>query len=448
MKTFGFFAFAAAALSLAFTGCKENEPVAPGQVIQRGDQACRIELFVLNLTDDTELKADAYDYDRTIDIAYNNANAAFLDGATATYTLSEGATIAPDPASAMDYTQPIEFTVTAPDGVTKRVYTTRPMEAVVETYIKASEFVERSTGDLAISNKTPAVGISGTDVVVGTSVFNAKTLAPVGSLNVAVPELDGKVLAWSGNDEAGHFVGVFNADGANGTGPCTIAIWVNGWAQAPKIQANNSGATWARYMHVAGNVVSGKGFITSQGASGATGTNNVLTLTDGAHDYTQINTGKASNDGNWGQTIAPASGDAAGTWFCWDSDAGTTNIYHGTGWSAESTPSLSLLSGSAANGTNLWGNYTLGYVKAFTFNDTAYALTMTTGWPCTYVSVVDTENNFVLNSANLNATMNYAAPEYQPTGTFIFDEEDNCGYVYVYIPGYTLKVWKLEVAVL
>ena len=80
------------------------------------------------------------------------------------------------------------------------------------------------------------------------------------------------------------------------------------------------------------------------------------------------------------------------------------------------------------------------------FNEKAYAAVFTTGWPCTYVSIVDSNGEFLLNPAE--ATLNYAisdANPYCPVGTFVYNEKENCGYVYVLVLGHAVKSWKLEI---
>jgi hypothetical protein len=374
-------------------------------------------------------------------VSYTTAQLTMMMSVKAEVTISEGATISPDPSAALDYTKPQSFTVTAPDGVTTRTYTTRPVEKVLETYVKVSEFFEKTATELSTTATT--IGISGTNLVIGTNVFNAQTMASVGTLNTT--GLEGKAVAWLGNDEAGHLVGAFTADGGIESSPATIAVWREGWDNAPHIQAKDSGATWGRFLSVSGNVVEGQGIITAQGASQGNGPNHFLTLTDGTHAYTQILTGLPSNDGSWGQQLSAASGDPTGAWFCWDSAPGTTNIYTGNDWKAGEAPVIRPLTGSGINGANLWGNYTRGTIKAFTFDETPMCLTMTTGWPCTYVAIVDQENNFILNSAD--ATLNIPA-DYIPVGTYIYNEADGCGYIYVLIPGNILKSWKVEIAYL
>ena len=45
----------------------------------------------------------------------------------ASVELAEGATISPDPAQSRNYTNPIDFTVTAQDGTTTKTYTVKVM---------------------------------------------------------------------------------------------------------------------------------------------------------------------------------------------------------------------------------------------------------------------------------------------------------------------------------
>lgn len=73
---------------------------------------------------------------KSVDLSYTTAEFEMMKSATATLTLSEGATVSPDPSQTADYTQPLSFTVTAKDGKTARTYTTKPVEKVLEGYTK------------------------------------------------------------------------------------------------------------------------------------------------------------------------------------------------------------------------------------------------------------------------------------------------------------------------
>ena len=109
----------AALAGFALTGCSDDDTTPKGEDVDRGDKACRIETFILNLDSETTITGDVYDYDKSIDLAYTTDQLELMKSATATLTLSEGATVSPDPSQPADYTQPISFTV---NGLSSNVY--------------------------------------------------------------------------------------------------------------------------------------------------------------------------------------------------------------------------------------------------------------------------------------------------------------------------------------
>ena len=188
MKKFNLFAYATlAGLALSFAACTDDDPEIskPGPQIDRGEK-CRIESFVLNLPEGETLSGDVYDYDKSIDLAYTTPQLEAMKTATATVKLSEGATITPDPSVAADYTQPISFTVTGADGKTTRIYTTKPVEKVVVSYTKIGALAEKTATQMDITDHTKylQIGVSGDKIVIGTKVFDGKTLAAAGNLNM------------------------------------------------------------------------------------------------------------------------------------------------------------------------------------------------------------------------------------------------------------------------
>ena len=71
-------------------------------------------------------------------------------------------------------------------------------------------------------------------------------------------------------------------------------------------------------------------------------------------------------------------------------------------------------------------------------------------------SCAEAEDEFIHTDSTINsieiqpaeATLNYAisdANPYRPVGTFVYNEKENCGYVYVLVPGHAVKSWKLEI---
>ena len=234
MKTFKSFAFAVAlaGLTLPMAGCSDDDTAPKGEDVERGDKACRIETFTLNFSDGTTLSGDVYDYDKSVDLSYTTAEFEMMKSATATLTLSEGATVSPDPSQTADYTQPLSFTVTAKDGKTARTYTTKPVEKVLEGYTKVEAATSKTATEMGIGTAADYkfVGVSGDKLVVGKKVFDYKTFAPAGDLNMTGYE-DQKMTGMA-NDEAGHLIAAVNADGASAV-PTTIICWKDGWDKAP-----------------------------------------------------------------------------------------------------------------------------------------------------------------------------------------------------------------------
>lgn len=449
MKTYKFLTFGIiTAFSFLLTACSDDDDK-NGEEVLRGDNRCRIENMVINLSNGETIRADVYDYDKSIDILYTTTQLNYMQSATASLTLSEGASVSPDPSTVTDYTTSVSFTVTALDGTTKRTYTTYPSEKVIQTYTKISAQIEKSATEMGIGNYTvfKQIGASGNNIVVGSRVFNGKTLTETGSLNMT--GYDGLQIAWLTNDEAGNLVASLTADGDFESTPVTIACWKNGYNQPGETILGPSTSMIAGYLSVGGDLTKGTALVSAIGGRAPAGNHFCWEFTDGVRTgyYGTLNTGQASNDGSWGQQVAPCSGDISGTWYLWDSVPGGHNVMTWSGWDGISTISGKQIAGAAPNGPNNWGNYSKGSLRAFAFNKTDYAAVYTTGWPCTYVSIVDTNGDFLLNPNE--AILSYPISDenaYIPVGAYYLDKSDNCGYVYALVPGGTVKCWKLEVA--
>lgn len=456
MKKFKLFAYAAmAGLTLSFAACSEDNTGENGEQVIRGEK-CRIESFTLNLAEGETLSGDVYDYDKSVDLSYIITQYLAMQSATATVKLSEGATISPDPSIAADYTQPVSFTITGADGKTTRTYTTKPVEKIVETITKISALTDKSAADMGIGAFATykLMGISGNNLVINTKVFNRKTLAAVGDLNMTNVEAGAGtpgVISWMGNDEAGHLVCAVTPTGKysdSGHTPGSFYCWKNGYDQPAELILGPSTSAIGGFVSIGGDLTSGKALITAIGGRAATGSHFCWGYTDGARTdyYSALNTQRPSNDGSWIQQVCPVSGDISGVWFMWDSVGGGSKVYTWSGWDGAGAINLTEIPGVINSG---WGNYSKGSIKAFSFNDTPFAMVASTGWPCTYVSMVDNSGNFLLNPAD--ATIPAAisdANAYCPIVTYIYDSTDRCGYAYLLVPGFSVKVWKLEVAIL
>ena len=59
-----------------------------------------------------------------------------------------------------------------------------------------------------------------------------------------------------------------------------------------------------------------------------------------------------------------------------------------------------------------------------------------------------TDYDIVFREIPAETTLDFAiadANPYRPVGTFVYNEKENCGYVYVLVPGHAVKSWKLEI---
>lgn len=435
------------------TGCTEKDTPSGEEDPVRGSTECRIESFVLNLGDQTTITGDVYDYDKSIDISYTTDQIEMMKAATATIAISKGASISPDPAQAADYTQPVSFTVTAEDGKTVRTYTTRPVEKVVVLHTKVEPALSKTTTEMGLGSETTSaseykfIGVSGDKLVIGTKVFDYKTFAAVGELN-----MDGytdQKMTGMGNDHAGNLIAAVTPDG-NASTPTTIICWRNGWDQAPSEYIKSETSYIGKLISAGGNIFEGQAVVSAQGGSGPAGAHFVFERLDGiANGYHAVETKHPSNDGNWTQMISPCSSDPLGTWFMFESVSGGTEIYTWTGWSAPNSIAMTQIPGvvdGIASGPAGWGNFTLGAVRGFTYNNTAYGALITTGWGATYVSIVDTNGEFLLNPNDATITTSHTGSEAIMQITYAYDEAENTGYVFVLEAGVFVKSWKLTVA--
>lgn len=441
----------AALAGFALTGCSDDDTTPKGEDVDRGDKACRIETFILNLDSETTITGDVYDYDKSIDLAYTTDQLQLMKSATATLTLSEGATVSPDPSQPADYTQPVSFTVTAKDGKTTRTYTTKPIEKVVELYAKVEAANSKTTTEMGLGSNTSSsseykfMGISGDKLVIGTKVFDYKTFAEVGELNMT--GYTDQKLTGMANDHAGNLIAAVTPTG-EGTPPTTIICWRNGWDQAPSEYIKSETSFIGKLISAGGNIFEGQAVVSAMGGNGTAGAHFVFERLNGAaNGFYGVETKHASNDGNWSQMISPCSSDPLGTWFMFESVAGGSEIYTWTGWSSPTSIAMTQIPGVlSGKGPAAWGNFTLGAIRGFTYNDTAYAAVVTSGWPETYVSIVNADGEFLLNPNDAIITAPHTGTEAIMQVTYAYDKEKNEGYVFVLESGVYVKSWKLTVA--
>ena len=140
MKFKSFYAFMASAamLVLAASCDKESkEPETEPEKPVEKSKECKLLSFNLQ-SGDYKVEGFVYDEDHVAEITYMPGDRSFLTNATAEVTLSDKATISPDPAEAKDYTVEggVKYTVTAEDGKTSQVYSVVLREAKIKVTCK------------------------------------------------------------------------------------------------------------------------------------------------------------------------------------------------------------------------------------------------------------------------------------------------------------------------
>ena len=457
MKSNRFFAFLAAASMFAVACDKVDDPT-PDQEDNKQEQEKPVEkstackLTALSLVGGGQtFEGFVYEEDKVVEVAYLPGQEAALTNATAEVTISDKATISPDPAVAADYTVEggVVFTVTAEDGTTKAEYTVVVKEA--EINVKCQLVWQKTYGDLGVSTASfnqSNVGFAGTNIVTRHLDVLDLNGGKVGTLNVTgVNGADkaGFALACVTNDHAGHLVAsvALTADGnpapdSDSVADSYIYVWKNGWDNAPELFYNTNEGNVTLYMSAGGDLT-GNGIVNviSPGR-GATTMHHTFYTTAGAESYqwAAFNTQYVSNDGNWGQMVSPASGSIEGDFVVCDSQGSNQGmmfyVRHGVADNGNDVALTGTVLDDAlaeGGGSNQYGNYSTGHARAFTLNGTSYVVACSSGWPCTYVTIQslnpDDENHYLLRTQVLST------PAPAPCSAYCFDEATGKGYVLV-----------------
>ena len=412
--------------------------------------ACKLTALSLVAGDQT-FEGFVYEEDKVVEVAYLPGQEAALANATATVTVSDKATVSPDPAVAADYTVEggVVVTVTAEDGTTKAQYTVIVKEA--EINVKCQLVWQKTYGDLGVNTASfnqSNIGFAGTNIVTRHLDVLDLAGAKVGTLNVTgVNGADkaGFALACVTNDHAGHLVAsvALTADGnpapdSDSVADSYIYVWKNGWDSAPELFYNTNEGNVTLYMSAGGDLT-GDGIVNviSPGR-GATTMFHTFYTTAGAEGYqwAALNTQYVSNDGNWGQMVTPASGSINGDFVICDSQGSNQGymfyVRHGYEDKGEDVALTGTVLDDAlaeGGGSNQYGNYSTGHGRAFTLNGTTYVVACSSGWPCTYVTIQslnpEDENHYLLRTQVLST------PAPVPCSAYCFDKATGKAYVLV-----------------
>lgn len=429
MKFNRFFAFLAAASLVAFAAC-EKEPQQedkPDPTPEVKSDACKLTALSLVAGGET-IEGFVYEDDKVVEVAYMPDQLAGLANATAEVTISEKATISPDPTAAADYTVEggVVFTVTAEDGEHKAEYTVVLKEA--EFNVKCQLVWEKTFGDLGVSAASfgqANVGFSGNNFVTRNLEVLDLTGAKVGTLNVegvAGAGTEGFGFSCMTNDHAGHLVAsiALTAEGtpapnSDSASQSKIYVWKNGWDNAPELFYEALDGNVSLYMSAGGDLT-GDGIVNviSPGRNVTTMFHTFYT-TAGAEGYqwAAFNTQYVSNDGNWGQMVSPASGKISGDFVICDSQGNNNGMmfyarhgYEDKGEDVALTGTVLDDALAEGGGSNQYGNYSTGHARAFTLNGTSYVVACSSGWPCTYVTIQtlnpEDENHYLLRTQVLD----------------------------------------------
>ncbi len=225
------------------------------------------------------VEGEIFDSQKIVELQYNPEDIAAITDGTASYTISEKATIAPDPATIKDWSSDVKLTVTAEDGETTNEYTVKAVAlsydvAIAPTFTAAKLLTEiGAENDIAFYGGNQ-IGFSGLDIVTCDGRVYDLDFTFKGNLNME--GIAPGAIMGLGNDDNGVLVAAvgygdpeFTAAPVDGDGAITwnytnatrFFVWKNGWEAAPeKIYENGSRLM---YINVNGDV-NGKMLITAK----------------------------------------------------------------------------------------------------------------------------------------------------------------------------------------
>lgn len=488
MKATKFF-FAALAFIGALAACNPEDNPDDKPAGDSKSTECKLTSLVVTVGDET-IEAFINQVDKKVEITHFQYQLGALKSATAVATISDKATISPDPAKAIDYTVEggVEFTVTAEDGTTTATYKT--FLALAEISEKCTKVWEKTfSGDLGLKdapNFDCGVGFCAIDkfAYADLQVFNLDG-TKAGTLNTeGLPDLrvygdveikaTGRLAAVS-NDVNGVLVAIVSHHGphADGEYGCISEVygWVDGWDKAPtKIYGPVD--YQCMYMSVAGDV---KGDFILNFRTGVTAPpqmHHVLVYKGGKYfkeDGSPACTWYGPmiehpcNDGCWGQQLSFFSGNPDDGFVVWDSlgkgdESGIDNSSCGfyvydaglNAFMAGEADEVGLQGivnwgdpWQAQGGKFSYGNYSTGQVRAFIYNGQKYVIACSSSWPCNWITVQKANNLVDDNEATDEvdeSLANYLLPtdiiegaaSCAPCCAYVYDRDTRTGHI-VYI---------------
>ena len=465
----------AAVAALCFASCKKDDPITPEPTPEPKPEVKSEECKLIKLvavTSAGEIEASLFSNEKVAEINYLGEHFEGLKAATLQVEVSPKATTDLKEGKVYDLTtEKVEFTVTAEDGVHKATWKIEAVEAeVVLSCEPVDQNVPGKFGIVEVSKLGSSVAFCGVDKIatINGEVYDFDA-NKVGDLNMeGVPagaimlninnDVNGVVIANFGFDKEGN--PTTNKDSINYG---YVFAWKDGFDKAPTLvytnannEPNNRGNSFG-YMNCGGDVNGDFLLCAIFAGRGATTNHHVWEFHNGDFSkpkWHNFKTDYVSNDGNWGQIIAPASGNVNGTFFIGDSMGDNKGYHVYTRQGVQNTGEDVALQGTTKTtvpgvqgagipeGNAQYGNYSTGHIKAFMLNGTPYVITASTGWPEVYITIqsndpADEKNHYLLK------TQYFSASQVIPSAAYVYDAANDKGQVLLL--GGTIVIARYEI---
>ena len=465
----------AAVAALCFASCKKDDPITPEPTPEPKPEVKSEECKLIKLvavTSAGEIEASLFSNEKVAEINYLGEHFEGLKAATLQVEVSPKATTDLKEGKVYDLTtEKVEFTVTAEDGVHKATWKIEAVEAeVVLSCEPVDQNVPGKFGIVDVSKLGSSVAFCGVDKIatINGEVYDFDA-NKVGDLNMeGVPA--GAIMLSINNDVNGVVIANFGFDKEGN--PTTVGdninygyvfAWKDGFDKAPIIvytnvnnEPNNRGNSFG-YMNCGGDVNGDFLLCAIFAGRGATTNHHVWEFHNGDFSkpkWHNFKTDYVSNDGNWGQIIAPASGNVNGTFFIGDSMGDNKGYHVYTRQGVQNTGEDVALQGTTKTtvpgvqgagipeGNAQYGNYSTGHIKAFMLNGTPYVITASTGWPEVYITIqsnapADEKNHYLLK------TQYFSASQVIPSAAYVYDAAKDKGQVLLL--GGTIVIARYEI---
>lgn len=461
----------AAVAALCFASCKKDDPITPEPKPEVKSEECKL-IKLVAVTSAGEIEASLFSNEKVAEINYLGEHFEGLKAATLQVEVSPKATTDLEEGKVYDLTtEKVEFTVTAEDGVHKATWKIEAVEAeVVLSCEPVDQNVPGKFGIVDVSKLGSSVAFCGVDKIatINGEVYDFDA-NKVGDLNMeGVPA--GAIMLSINNDVNGVVIANFGFDKEGN--PTTVGdninygyvfAWKDGFDKAPIIvytnvnnEPNNRGNSFG-YMNCGGDVNGDFLLCAIFAGRGATTNHHVWEFHNGDFSkpkWHNFKTDYVSNDGNWGQIIAPASGNVNGTFFIGDSMGDNKGYHVYTRQGVQNTGEDVALQGTTKTtvpgvqgagipeGNAQYGNYSTGHIKAFMLNGTPYVITASTGWPEVYITIqsndpADEKNHYLLK------TQYFSASQVIPSAAYVYDAANDKGQVLLL--GGTIVIARYEI---